>query len=208
MLAIQRLAHARCVSLIEGSEQSGSADLPYYVDHLRARIGAPSLVVCLDSGAGNYDQLWCTTSLRGLVNGNLHIEVTREGVHSGEASGIVPSSFRIARLLLSRLERESDGAILPERLHVRIPRERVEQAKRAAEVLGERLWNHFPWHGATRPVVADPVEMTLNRTWRPALEITGARGLPDVGDAGNVMRPTTSVRVSLRLPPGDRKSVV
>ena len=202
VLASQRLAHARCVILIEGSEESGSADLPYYVDHLRARIGAPSLVVCLDSGAGNYDQLWCTTSLRGLVNGNLHIEVTREGVHSGEASGIVPSSFRIARLLLSRLERESDGAILPERLHVRIPRERVEQAKRAAEVLGERLWNHFPWHGATRPVVADPVEMTLNRTWRPALEITGARGLPDVGDAGNVMRPTTSVRVSLRLPPG------
>jgi acetylornithine deacetylase/succinyl-diaminopimelate desuccinylase-like protein len=202
LLASQRLGHARCVILIEGSEESGSPDLPYYVDHLGDRIGAPSLVVCLDSGAGNYDQLWCTTSLRGIVNGNLHIEVTREGVHSGDASGIVPSSFRIARILLSRLERESDGAILPERLHAQIPRERVEQAKRATEVLGERVWNHYPWHGATQPVVADPVEMTLNRTWRPALEITGARGFPDVGDAGNVMRPTTSVRVSLRLPPG------
>jgi acetylornithine deacetylase/succinyl-diaminopimelate desuccinylase-like protein len=202
LLASQRLAHARCVILIEGSEESGSPDLPYYVDHLRDRIGAPSLVVCLDSGAGNYDQLWCTTSLRGMVNGNLHVDVIREGVHSGDASGIVPSSFRIARLLLSRLERESDGAILPKQLHVEIPRERIEQAKLATEVLGERVWDHFPWQGTTRPVVADPVEMTLNRTWRPALEITGARGLPDLGDAGNVMRPSTAVRVSLRLPPG------
>jgi acetylornithine deacetylase/succinyl-diaminopimelate desuccinylase-like protein len=202
VLASQRLAHARCVILIEGSEESGSPDLPYYVDHLRDRIGVPSLVVCLDSGAGNYDQLWCTTSLRGMINGNLHVEVIREGVHSGDASGIVPSSFRIARLLLSRLERESDGLILPERLHVEIPRERIEQARRAAEVLGKQVWDHFPWQAGARPVVADPVEMTLNRTWRPALEITGARGLPDLGDAGNVMRPTTAVRVSLRLPPG------
>ncbi|HEY7672732.1 MAG TPA: M20 family metallopeptidase [Gammaproteobacteria bacterium] len=202
LLARQNLGHARCVILIESSEESGSPDLPYYVDHLRARIGAPSLVVCLDSGAGNYDQLWCTTSLRGLVNGNLHVDVIHEGVHSGDASGIVPSSFRIARLLLSRLERESDGVILPERLHVQIPRERIEQAKRAAEVLGDRVWDHFPWQEGARPVVADCVELTLNRTWRPALEITGARGLPDVGNAGNVMRPSTSVRVSLRLPPG------
>ena len=202
LLASQRLSHARCVILIEASEESGSPDLPYYVDHLRERIGTPSLVICLDSGAGNYEQLWCTTSLRGMVNGNLHIEVIREGVHSGDASGIVPSSFRIARMLLSRLERESDGAILPERLHVPIPRERVEQAKRAAEILGDQVWNHYPWHDGVQPVVADPVEMTLNRTWRPALEITGARGLPDLGDAGNVMRPTTAVRVSLRLPPG------
>jgi len=202
LLASQRLARARCVILIEGSEESGSPDLPYYVDHLRDRIGTPSLVICLDSGAGNYDQLWCTTSLRGMVAGNLHVEVIREGVHSGDASGIVPSSFRIARMLLSRLERENDGVIIPEQLHTPIPRERVEQARLAAETLGERVWDHFPWHAGARPVVADPVEMTLNRTWRPALEITGARGLPDLGNAGNVMRPITSVRVSLRLPPG------
>jgi acetylornithine deacetylase/succinyl-diaminopimelate desuccinylase-like protein len=167
LLASQRLAHARCVILIEGCEESGSLDLPYYVDHLRDRIGAPSLVVCL-----------------------------------GDASGIVPSSFRIARQLLSRLENENDGVILPAPLHTQIPPERVEQAKRAAEVLGKRVWDHFPWQEGVRPVVADPVEMTLNRTWRPALEITGARGLPDLGDAGNVMRPSTAVRVSLRLPPG------
>jgi acetylornithine deacetylase/succinyl-diaminopimelate desuccinylase-like protein len=202
LLASQRLPHAHCVILIEGSEESGSPDLPHYVDHLRDRIGTPSLVVCLDSGAGNYDQLWCTTSLRGLVTGNLHVEVIREGVHSGDASGIVPSSFRIARMLLSRLERENDGVIVPEWLHTDIPRERVEQAKRAAAVLGDKVWSHFPWHEGTEPVVDDPVEMVLNRTWRPALAITGARGLPDLGNAGNVMRPSTSVRLSLRLPPG------
>jgi acetylornithine deacetylase/succinyl-diaminopimelate desuccinylase-like protein len=207
LLAHQRLPHARCVILIEGCEESGSHDLPYYVDHLRERIGTPSLVVCLDSGAGNYDQLWCTTSLRGLLSGDLHVETIREGVHSGDASGIVPSSFRVARMLLSRLERESDGVILPERLYAHIPRERVEQAKRVAEVLGDRVWDHFPWHTGARPVVADPVEMTLNRTWRPALEITGAEGLPNFGNAGNTLRPITSLRLSLRLPPGVKAEV-
>ena len=202
LLEEQRIPHARCVLMIEGSEESGSPDLPYYVDHLRERIGTPSLVVCLDSGAGNYDQLWCTTSLRGMVIGNLHVEVIREGVHSGDASGIVPSTFRIVRTLLSRLERESDGAILPEWLHSSIPQQRIAQAKLAADVLGEQVWQHFPWHAGAQPVTNDPVEMILNRTWRPQLAITGARGLPDVGEAGNVMRALTCVRVSVRLPPG------
>ena len=202
LLEKQRIPHARCVLMIEGSEESGSPDLPYYVDHLRERIGTPSLVVCLDSGAGNYDQLWCTTSLRGMVIGNLHVEVIREGVHSGDASGIVPSTFRIVRMLLSRLERESDGVILPEWLRSSIPEQRIAQAKLAAEVLGGQVWQHFPWHAGAQPVTNDPVEMILNRTWRPQLAITGARGLPDVGEAGNVMRALTCVRVSVRLPPG------
>jgi acetylornithine deacetylase/succinyl-diaminopimelate desuccinylase-like protein len=202
LLEEQRIPRARCVVVIEGSEESGSPDLAHYVDHLRDRIGTPSLVVCLDSGAGNYDQLWCTTSLRGMVIGNLHVEVIREGVHSGDASGIVPSTFRIVRMLLSRLERESDGVILPEWLYSRIPEQRIAQAKLAADVLGAQVWNHFPWHAGARPVTNDPVEMILSRTWRPQLAITGARGLPDLRDAGNVMLPSTSVRVSVRLPPG------
>jgi len=106
----QRVPHARCIVLIEACEESGSYDLPYYVDHLAQRIGSPSLVVCLDSGCGNYDQLWMTTSLRGMASGTLTIEVLDEGVHSGDASGIVPSSFRILRRLLSRLEDEDTGA--------------------------------------------------------------------------------------------------
>src|SRR5205814_10031791 len=125
----QGLAHARCVVMIEACEESGSYDLPYYVDHLATRIGRPSLVVCLDSGCGNYDQLWCTTSLRGLAGGNLRVNVLSEGVHSGDASGVVPSSFRILRQLLSRLEDQASGKILIEQLHVEIPEQRLEQAR-------------------------------------------------------------------------------
>ena len=202
ILQDQGIPHARCVVIIEGSEESGSPDLPYYIEHLRERIGTPSLVVCLDSGAGNYDQLWCTTSLRGMVAGNLHVEVIREGVHSGDASGIVPSSFRIVRMLLSRLEREHDGAIVPDWLHAEIPSERAVQAELAAKVLGDRVWDHFPWHDGARPVSGDRAELVLNRTWRPQLAVTGAGGLPALTDSGNVMRPITSVRLSLRLPPG------
>lgn len=201
ILQEQGIPHARCVLLIEASEESGSPDLPAYIEHLGDRLGTPSLVVCLDSGAGNYDQMWCTTSLRGMVVGNLHVETIKEGVHSGDASGVVPSSFRVLRMLLSRLENENDGSIIPEGLYCEIPEQRKEQAAAVAAALGDKVWNHFPFHEGAGPVTADPTEMILNRCWRPQLAITGASGLPDVDTAGNVMRPITSARVSLRLPP-------
>ncbi len=200
-LAEQGLAHARCVILIEACEESGSYDLPYYIDALAERIGKPNLVICLDSGAGNYDQLWCTTSLRGLTSGDLSVEVLSEGVHSGDAGGIVPSSFRILRALLARLEDAASGRILPESFHVYIPEERRLQAAHAAEVLGPGLFERFPFLDGVGPVGGGGGEMVLERTWRPALEITGAAGLPALEDAGNVARPLTAVRVSLRLPP-------
>ena len=135
----QNIAHGRVVILIEASEESGSPDLPFYVDHLSARIGTPDLVVCLDSGCGNYEQLWLTTSLRGNLIGNLTVKVLTEGVHSGAASGIVPSSFRIARQLLSRIEDEDTGAMTLQPLFVDIPPERIEQARAAAKILGDNL---------------------------------------------------------------------
>ena len=197
----QGLPHARCVVLIEACEESGSYDLPAYVDHLADRIGKPSLVVCLDSGCANYDQLWCTTSLRGLAGGNLRVKVLTEGVHSGDASGIVPSSFRVLRQLLSRLEDETTGQIRVEALSVEIPPQRVEQARRAAQVLGDDVYDKFPFLPGMRPMADDLTEMVLNRTWRPMLSITGADGLPELGSAGNVLRPCTAVKLSLRLPP-------
>jgi len=197
----QSIPHARCVVMIEACEESGSYDLPYYVDHLAARIGSPSLVVCLDSGCGNYDQLWLTTSLRGMTGGNLTVQVLNEGVHSGDASGVVPSSFRILRELLSRLEDPATGLIRPKELYVEIPAQRVEQAKLSAEVLGEDIYNKFPWVEGMQPVTHDLVELVLNRTWRPQLAVTGMGGMPSLDSAGNVLRPLTSVKLSLRVPP-------
>ncbi|MBE5314064.1 MAG: M20 family metallopeptidase [Xanthomonadales bacterium] len=193
--------HARCVILIEACEESGSYDLPHYVDHLAARIGKPSLVVCLDSGCGNYEQLWCTTSLRGLAGGNLRVSVLEEGVHSGDASGVVPSSFRILRQLLSRLEDEVSGRIRAEDLFVEIPAERIEQAKRAASVLDREIWAKFPFLPGMSPMHSELHELVLNRTWRPALSVTGVDGMPPLSNAGNVLRPHTAVKLSLRLPP-------
>jgi acetylornithine deacetylase/succinyl-diaminopimelate desuccinylase-like protein len=192
--------HARCIVLIETCEESGSADLPAYMDHLAARIGQPGLVVCLDASCGNYDQLWSATSLRGLVSGELSVEVLTEGIHSG-ASGIVPSSFRILRQLLSRLEDEETGAIRPADLHVPIPDERLRQAREVAAALGPTLRTVFPFVPGMRPAHDDPLELVLGQTWRPALAITGAAGIPPIADAGNVLRPRTSVKVSLRTPP-------
>jgi acetylornithine deacetylase/succinyl-diaminopimelate desuccinylase-like protein len=200
-LAEQKIPHARCVVLIEACEESGSVDLPAYIDHLADRIGKPSLVICLDSGCGNYDQLWCTTSLRGMVTGTLRVQLLREGVHSGDASGIVPSSFRVLRTVLDRLESAQTGAIVPEDLHVDIPAERVRQAEQVAHTLGAEVYEKFPLLDGVTPVADDPAQLILNRSWRPALAVTGAAGLPPIEDAGNVMRPETAVKLSLRLPP-------
>ena len=205
----------RCVGLIETCEESGSPDLPDYLEALKARFGDVQLVCGLDSGCGNYEQLWLTTSLRGLAGGTLTVEILEEGVHSGMASGIVPSSFRIARKLLNRIDDVDTGTVLIPELSTTIPPERIAQAKLAGSILGEEVWRQFPWagcdHGPTAhpgavhqhamPVTTDPVEAILNRTWRPALAVTGAANLPGLGDAGNVLRPKTSLKLSLRLPP-------
>jgi acetylornithine deacetylase/succinyl-diaminopimelate desuccinylase-like protein len=205
-LDAQGIPRPRCVGVIETCEESGSFDLPPYLDALRTRLGQVGLVVCLDSGAGNYDQLWLTTSLRGMVSGVLKVEILTEGVHSGDASGVVPSSFRILRHVLDRLEDSASGRLLPGVFHCEVPASRLEQARATADILGDEAWKRFPWacgaDGAvTLPTTTDPVEALLNRTWRPTLSVTGADGFPEMRNAGNVLRPFTSFKLSLRTPP-------
>lgn len=208
-LKAQGTPHPRIVGLIETCEESGSYDLLPYVEALRARLGEVALVICLDSGAGNYDQLWLTTSLRGLASGTLKVEVLTEGVHSGDASGLVPSSFRIMRQVLDRLEDSATGRLLPANFHCEVPPERLAQAQATAAILGDEIHKRFPWahHDCggstivTLPTTTDPVQGLLNRTWAPTLSVTGAQGLPEMKDAGNVLRPYTAFQLSLRLPP-------
>jgi acetylornithine deacetylase/succinyl-diaminopimelate desuccinylase-like protein len=210
-LDAEGVARPRCVGLIETCEESGSYDLPAYLDALAPRMGDVALVIALDSGAGNYEQLWVTTSLRGLVNGTLTVDVLTEGVHSGDAGGVVPSSFRIARQLLDRIDDSRTGVVKSADFACDVPAERRAQAAKAAAILGETLWKRFPWATCcddqakaglfTEPVTKDPVELVLNRTWRAALAVTGADGLPPLQSAGNVQRPRTALKLSLRLPP-------
>jgi len=208
-LKAQNTPHPRIVGLIETCEESGSYDLLPYVDALRTRLGNVGLVMCLDSGAGNYDQLWLTTSLRGMASGVLKVEVLSEGVHSGDASGVVPSSFRIMRQVLDRLEDSATGRLLPAQFHVEVPADHLRQAQATAALLGDELYKRFPWAhhdcgGATLvtlPMTQDPLQALLQRTWAPTLSVTGAEGLPAFKDAGNVLRPSTAFKLSLRLPP-------
>lgn len=208
-LKAQKAPHPRIVGLIETCEESGSYDLLPYVDALRPRLGDVALVICLDSGAGNYDQLWLTTSLRGLAGGTLKVEVLTEGVHSGDASGLVPSSFRIMRQVLDRLEDSKTGRLLPASFHCEVPAERLDQAKATAAILGDEVYKRFPWahwdcEGSTKfalPTTTDPVQALINRTWTPTLSVVGAEGFPSMQDAGNVLRPYTAFKLSLRLPP-------
>ena len=205
----QKVAHPRIIGLIETCEESGSYDLLPYVDALRTRLGDVGLVVCLDSGAGNYDQLWLTNSLRGMASGVLRVDVLTEGVHSGDASGVVPSSFRVLRQVLDRLEDSATGRLLPGLFHCEVPAERLAQARATADILGDEVYKRFPWAhydcgGASQsvlPTTTDPLQALLNRTWMPTLSVTGAEGFPAMKDAGNVLRPYTAFKLSLRLPP-------
>ena len=208
-LKSQGVGHPRIVGLIETCEESGSYDLMPYIDALRPRLGEVGLVVCLDSGAGNYDQLWLTNSLRGMVSGVLKVEILTEGVHSGDASGLVPSSFRIMRQVLDRLEDSATGRLLPASFHCEVPSERLTQAQATADILGDEIYKRFPWAhydcgGSTQfalPTTTDPLQALLNRTWNPTLSVTGVEGMPELSNAGNVLRPYTAFKLSLRLPP-------
>jgi acetylornithine deacetylase/succinyl-diaminopimelate desuccinylase-like protein len=200
-LKLQSVPHARCVILVEFSEESGSPDLPGWVDHFGPLIGTPDLVVCLDSGAGNYEQLWSTTSLRGMLGGTVRAEVLTEGVHSGDASGVVPGTFRVLRQLMDRLEDPNTGTIQLPDLHVPIPESRRAQAEQVASEMGGAIAGKYPFLPGVAAVDNDPVELILNRTWKPTVTLIGQDGVPEAAQGGNVMRPHTELKLSFRLPP-------
>ena len=204
-LVAQGTSYPRCVAVFETGEESGSPDLAYWLGVLGDRLGQVGLVACLDSGAGDYDRLWAVTSLRGTASATLTVRVLDEGAHSGDAGGVVPSSFRVLRALLDRVESSATGEILLPELRCDIPADREDQARATAELLGASLWERFSWassaDGRVRACTEDPHEALLRRAWHPSLAVVGAEGMPPLATAGNVLRPFTSIRLSLRLPP-------
>jgi len=161
------------------------------------------LIICLDSGCGNYEQFWLTTSLRGIAEGTLKVQILQNGVHSGDASGCVPSTFRISRVLLDRIEDSKTGEILLKDLYSDIPQKRIDQAKQTAHFLGDKVWkDKYPFIDNAGPITkSDNAEILLNKTWRPQLEVIGANGFPPCSTAGNVLRAETQLQLSVRLPP-------
>lgn len=201
MLQENNIPHARCVIFIEASEESGSIDLPFYLEQLKDRIGTPSLIFCLDSGAGNYEQLWGTTSLRGVIGGELSIKVLNKGMHSGLGSGVVPSVFSVLQELIGRIEDSNTGKITLNKLHTDIPKARLQQAKDCAKTLKDEFIKGYDFNEKAHAVSNDTVELILNRTWRPALSVTGIDGVPKIENAGNVTLPRIAAKLSLRIPP-------
>lgn len=193
------IPHPRIVMTLESAEESSTNDLEYYLKGLvKTRIPAVDYVICLDSGGVDPNRIWLTSSLRGVLTFDINVKILKESVHSGDAGGIVPESFRICRILLNRLEK--DGKII-EDLHVKIPEVRIKEAKMLAEMFGPMTYLRYPFVEGAKPENEDPTECLLNQAWRPALAIIGADGLPAIANAGNVLRDHTILRISIRIPP-------
>src|SRR3984885_13017476 len=200
-LKAQSVPLPRCILMIEATEESGSIHLPAHLDALGSGLGKPSLVVCLDAECGNYEQPWTTTSMRGNLLGKLKVRVLTEGAHSGLASGIAATPFRLLAQLIARIEDPVSGELKLEELHADIPPDRRAQIGAAAAVLGAQFLDKIPFAPGVKPVTADAAQLLINNTWRPTLAVTGADGLPPLNAAGNVLLPEISLKISLRLPP-------
>lgn len=200
------IPHDRCVVTIESCEESGSSDLGYYMNKVKDVIKIPSLMVIMDSGCGDYERLWVTSSLRGNLKCDFKVQILKESVHSGDAGGIVPETFRIIRQILDRIDDPKTGRVV-DTFQVKIPEKRENQIKEAAKLLGKKVYDHFQFAGSAGPMAIAKTEeeknfeLLLNRTWKANMAITGADGLPKIQDAGNVLRSETSIRASLRIPP-------
>ncbi len=202
MLQEQGIPHPRSHFLIETCEESGSYDLPPYLDALTEKLGNPDLIVVLDSGGPDYQHIWVTEALRGLVAGKLSVKVSNEGVHSGMSGGVIPSSFRIQRMLLDRVEDSNSGKILIPEMHVDISAKVRKEAEVLGSLLGDELWSQLPVVESLRPENSDAAEILLDMNWRPAMSVIGADGIPPTQTAGNVLRTNTDLKLSFRLPPG------
>jgi acetylornithine deacetylase/succinyl-diaminopimelate desuccinylase-like protein len=187
--------------LIEASEESGSPDLDAHLDALGDRLGRVDVLVCLDSGALSYDRLWFTTSLRGLAKVSLRVDVLDHPVHSGTVGGVVPSSFRIVRELLDRIENPRTGEVLLPELHAKIPDADLAAAGVTARAFGDPAAAGLPIVSGLMLLGRDGADRLIRRTWEPSLSIIGVDGVPGPHDAGNVLRPFTTVVLGMRLPP-------
>lgn len=195
------IPHARCVIIIEASEESGSCDLPFYLEQIKDRLGSPNLVICLDSGCLNYEQLWNTTSLRGISSGVLSIKLLRYGMHSGIGGGTVPSIFSVLRQLLDRLENSQTEQLLLSELDIDIPQQRIAQAQHTAEQLGDAVFKKLALLKGVQPTTLNGAELLLRQSWHPSLSVTGIDGVPPIANAGNVSLPSLQVKLVLRTPP-------
>ncbi len=202
MLQEQGVPYPRSHFLIETCEESGSYDLLPYLDSLTEELGKPDLIVVLDSGGPDYEHIWVTEALRGLVAGNLSVKVSNEGVHSGMSGGVIPSSFRIQRMLLDRVEDSRTGKILVPEMHVNITDKVRKEAEKLGVLLGDEIWSQLPVVDSLRPQNEGVAEILLDMNWRPAMSVIGADGIPPTQTAGNVLRTHTDLKLSFRIPPG------
>ena len=195
-----RIPHDEFLLFYECNEESGCTDIAHYLNKLKEQIGAPDVMFCLDEGSVSNQMFSLSTSLRGALNFSLKVSVLEKSMHSGVASGIVPSSFRIARELLERIESGKTGEMVPE-LQVPVPEQKLKEASANAKLNGSGIHTSLCMCKGVQPVTLNLEELYLNNVWKAQMEVIGQGGIPSLAQAGNVLRDHTELLVSLRTPP-------
>jgi len=196
------LPHPKITILLETGEESSDEEITRYLHDLHDSIGDVDLICILDAESQDYETVWMCKSLRGVVAGVLSVKHLAVPCHSGMATGLVPSTFRIARELISRIENEKTGEILFPEAHVEIPQNRIDQCNAIAAHLGQGSVEIVTLLPGAKYLSEDFGQLLLNKAWKPGLAVTGQRGLPIVEEGSNVIRPETALKLSLRIPPG------
>ena len=85
---------------------------------------------------------------------DVRVDIVTEGLHSGSAGGVIPSTFRIMRQLLDRIEDSETGRVLLQSAHTTIPPHRIAEANDVATDLGEAVFENPPLVEGARTTTA------------------------------------------------------
>ncbi len=184
---------------MEADEESGSEDMDYYLETLADVIGTDvKMIWIVDSGCFTFDTFWLTTSLRGHCCHKLEVEVSKQGIHSGLGGGVIPHPFRIATLLLNRIQDQQTGQ-MTEPFQVNIPTDRYRECVQTAQLISTK--EQLPLLPGVKTVSNDQVKDFIAQCWMPALAITGIDGIPSTENGGNVIVSKIALKIATRLPP-------
>jgi acetylornithine deacetylase/succinyl-diaminopimelate desuccinylase-like protein len=185
--------------LIEGEEESGGRHIDRFVTENASALSADAAVIC-DTAMFAPEIPSITTSLRGIIYGEIIVQGAAHDLHSGDYGGVAPNAIEAVAQMISSLKSRAGKVLIPGFY------DRVLQPS-PAEI---DAWGRLPFdpeefrqREVGSPSLTGELGFgVLTRIWaRPTLEVHGIRGGYCGEGAKTVIPATASAKISLRLVP-------